>query len=329
VARPPSAASTTTFWRRQLANLASVWESTLKPQSFTSVLKSKKTVATLAAAPTSLMLVSSISTHPCLTGFGETQRLQSLVNRINYADVHGYRLFVSSVQLDARLAGPWNKLAVLQKAMTLHPGIEWFLFTDNDALILNPHQALNVSLYAGADHQHDFILQGRWEALNGTEQPDPYSFNTGVMLMRNSVWMRSFLAQWIATGFDYLPFNKPCINPFCEQMRALPKAVHGLYDQNGLALLLRNLSFSNEKKRVNLFSNYEFNSPDMYFERAQKKLYKHSSTTFSVVHFSGCQPCTHGITFNDTQCQVAWERAYEQSQLNLATAAMSMGENGW
>lgn len=112
----------------------------------------------------------------------------------HYADRHGYRVLLHN---DATSGRPpaWNKILVLKRVLD-DESCDFVLWVDADAVFARYDVDIAREIQVGRDLylvKHDF---------GGREKP-----NTGLMLLRNSSWARSFLGRtWDMTEYIYHPW---------------------------------------------------------------------------------------------------------------------------
>ena len=108
---------------------------------------------------TNLLLVTAFSPGACRSEHGDHQQLQTLKNKLDYANIHGYQLHVGMDQASSLLKGPWNKVALMRKLME-HRSVEWLFWMDADALITDMSFVFPIERYKdynlvmwGQEHQ--------------------------------------------------------------------------------------------------------------------------------------------------------------------------------
>lgn len=246
--------------------------------------------------------------------------LQAILNRVDYARLHGYTLYVEET-LHPRVSGPWNKVAVLDRAFRLFPHASHFLFIDNDAAILNPHIPVETGKYGP---EIDFVIKGKRDGLF-VGVPDPIiPINSGVLLIRNTPWAARLVSEWLEIAIDFDAGHAKGMNPkhecntsICLKVRDFfgERYLHYVYDQNGLVYLLHKLPELEQLKVALEPIHGEFNSADMHYERTFGRPKQRQNDTFSIGHFSGCQYCgPAAITFNRSACLATWEHAWKRSR---------------
>jgi hypothetical protein len=115
------------------------------------------------------------------------------LNKQRYCRLHGYTYHCENPNLDRFPRPPaWYKVKLLQRLL---PRFEWLMWTDADAVFINPHLKLTDLL----DDEHDIILSGE-EVENG-------GVNTGNMILRNCPWTAEFLQRvWDQDDAIYHPW---------------------------------------------------------------------------------------------------------------------------
>jgi galactosyl transferase GMA12/MNN10 family len=107
-------------------------------------------------------------------------------NHLQYAQKHGYVAVDQSVLLDPSRPPAWSKIRAVQDMFSAKKySCEWVLWLDADTVIMNssiplesilPHVNENVDLVVTADRR--------------------FTANSGVWLIRNSLWSHQFLNDW-------------------------------------------------------------------------------------------------------------------------------------
>ena len=261
-------------------------------------------LAAVRAAP-SLMIVAVMPLH-CAGERGLSQALAATLNRIEYARLHGYRLAASTGLEHPRVRGPWNKLAVLQRLMHEHRDIEWFLFTDTDAIIEHPAAPVPLNRY-GPDVDLVMLLNRNFFTK---KKPDPSrDMNSGVMLLRNTAWARGLLASLLRLSVDY-DDEEGCETASCARMKHFLNGSfnYWVHDQNGLAFVLRHM---NNASRAKVFiPDSNFNAQDMWSHGRPR-----DNSSFRIAHFNGCGLCAkdgNSPFFSHDLCFDAWEAKWER-----------------
>jgi hypothetical protein len=144
-----------------------------------------------------VMIVTGISPRECKAESGDHITLLSVKNKQDYARLHGYEFYLSAHQSDPQLKGAWNKVALVRDLLQQNPDVEWVVWMDYDALIIDMEFQLPLNRYIG----RDFVLWGQAEEL--FEVGDAHmGLNTGVFLIRNSEWSIAMLNETSRYGVD-------------------------------------------------------------------------------------------------------------------------------
>ncbi|KAI9004944.1 hypothetical protein DFJ74DRAFT_712835 [Hyaloraphidium curvatum] len=266
-----------------------------------------------ADAPPSVVAVMALAPHRCFSPAGEEQKLRSVRARADYARLHGYA-FRADGGVHPLAPNHWNKIAALHRAARLHPTAEWLFFADVDGIVVNARVPLPLARYpAGVD----LVVTGNESAVYGPA-PDPRrSINSGVLLLRNTPWMRGFLGRQleIARAFTADPDGA-----LASEVRAFFGARYHqhIQDQTALLYILRHMPVE-DRGRV-FFEDRVFNSPDMWMDKMKWKPpgYVRTERSFSFVHFTGCQFCYNGSKGLPTEdCFAAWDAAWERHERDL------------
>ncbi|KAI9029445.1 galactosyl transferase GMA12/MNN10 family-domain-containing protein [Hyaloraphidium curvatum] len=259
----------------------------------------------------SVVAVMALSPHRCLTPNGEEQKLRSVRARADYARLHGYG-FRADGDINPQVKEHWNKVAVLHRAMRLHPNAEWLFFADLDAMVVNVRVPLPLGRYP---RSVDLVVAGNASAVFGPA-PDPrQSINSGVLLLRNTPWMRGFLDRQleIARAFVTDPHG-----PLASEVRGFFGARYDFWiqDQTALIYILSHMPVE-DRRRVH-FEDMLFNSPDMWLRTWKPPGYVRTNASFSVVHFTGCQFCgRQAKEFTPEECFKVWDRAWDRHERDV------------
>jgi hypothetical protein len=104
----------------------------------------------------------------------------SLVNKLCYAQLHGYDFFHYTAVLDESRPAAWSKIRIIQNHL---PAYDWVFWTDADSLIMN--QSISLQHILRRADSHNMILT-----------PGPRDkFNTGQWLVRSCEWSATLLEQ--------------------------------------------------------------------------------------------------------------------------------------
>ncbi len=98
-------------------------------------------------------------------------------NRQEYANRHGYTLVNGNDFIDRSRSAAWAKLPAAQSFLSSY---DYVFYIDTDAVIMNMNVRLEDFIKIAPDA--DFILTS-----------DKNGLNTGLMLMRSSIWTKDFL----------------------------------------------------------------------------------------------------------------------------------------
>ena len=241
------------------------------------------------------MLVTAISPKPCKTPKGSHLTLLSLKNKQDYAREHGHDFYYSAHLSDPQLTGAWNKVALIRDLMHRRSDIDWFVWMDYDALVMDLAYELPWDKYDG----YDFVLWGQQKELfqNGDAH---MGLNTGVFMVRNTDWAR---AMFIETS-RYGAGNGRNLEP--EMKQGLSKYDWALFDQNGFAYVLKHWRTETSRKRVFLENSFTLNGywKDWPMERVRE-------VHPFVRHFMGCQFCSGINEADHDACTSEFERSFE------------------
>lgn len=102
-------------------------------------------------------------------------------NKIKYANKHGYAIHLYDEVLDNNFHPAWSKILAVQKHINDY---DWILWSDADSLIMD----FNVKLEDIIDNKFDFIICQDCQYDDNNKR-----LNTGVFLIKNSEWAKSFL----------------------------------------------------------------------------------------------------------------------------------------
>lgn len=118
-------------------------------------------------------------------------------NKQDYASIKGYKFYLSNKLTHNNLNGAWNKVALILKLLRIK-SLEWIVWMDYDSLIMDFDFNIPFEKYEGKDLILWFLvcltLRGQEKEL--FEIGDAHNgLNTGVMLIRNTLWSRQFFEQ--------------------------------------------------------------------------------------------------------------------------------------
>mmetsp|Transcript_22187 Transcript_22187/g.36769 ORF Transcript_22187/g.36769 Transcript_22187/m.36769 type:complete len:290 (+) Transcript_22187:212-1081(+) len=227
--------------------------------------------------PTSsnVLLVTAIPPNPCKTDYGDHYNLLSIKNKQDYANIHGYIVFVGSEQIDPSLDGAWNKAALMKRLMET-TNYEWYVWVDIDALVVNQEFALPLNKY----HGRDFILWGQEAQI--FDKGDPHSgLNSGVFLLRKSEWSKQFIDEVCSLGKKD---NQEVLQNGLQSTFNM-----ALFDQNAFVFVLKKLGRLRSIPHIVLERSYYLNGN--WRELGPEVLSKKNPF---IVHFAGCRFCEGG-----------------------------------
>ena len=292
--------------RLTAAAAAAPAKATEAPDPLSAARKEISRLRHAAAARTPSLMIAAVMRLHCAEEPGLSQTLAAALNRIEYARLHGYRLAVSTGQEHPRVNHAWNKLAVLERLMHAHRDVEWFLFTDTDAIIEHPAAPVPLERYgAGVE----LVLQLRSNFFTKPDLDPVADMNSGVMLMRNTAWVRGLLASLLRLGVDFED-GKGCESSPCARMKQFFNGSfnYHVHDQNGLAYVLRRMS---QASRAKVFVEaYDFNAQDLWSHAAPR-----GNSSFRVAHFNGCGFCAkdgNSPFFSHAVCFAAWDAKWRR-----------------
>lgn len=113
----------------------------------------------------------------------------SVKNKQDYARLHGYDFYVSTAQTSPLLSGAWNKVALILELVETSQ-YEWIVWIDSDSLIMNVLFEIPWKKYEG----YDLVMWGQEKELYEIGNAH-MGLNTGVFLVRNTEWSKSFLRE--------------------------------------------------------------------------------------------------------------------------------------
>mmetsp|Transcript_38516 Transcript_38516/g.62408 ORF Transcript_38516/g.62408 Transcript_38516/m.62408 type:complete len:309 (-) Transcript_38516:133-1059(-) len=232
-----------------------------------------------------LLIVTAVHPHKCSTPNGDYLNVLSLKNKYDFALLHdGYDVYVGSDNVDSKLTGPWNKIALLQQVIG-HTSYEWYLWIDSDALFVN--MTFSIPFSSGSYAGKDIILWGNYTATYDIGHP-VRGLNSGVMLLRGSSWTKSFLADVASLAGD----DKK------ELLKAHTLFEEGLYEQNAMVYLMKTGGRAKFASHV-LFDEGE--GIQTYYKWLADDAALRSRPAF-VSHFPGCQFCSGSMPDRVERC---------------------------
>ncbi len=106
----------------------------------------------------------------------------------SYAEYHSYNFDIFSDSTNSNYEPDdkrWNKIMILYNRMIQHENIEYIMWIDADAIVLNMEFSFE-----------DLLLQYHQSDLIASSDIRMGFINTGIMIIRNTLWMRRFLFNW-------------------------------------------------------------------------------------------------------------------------------------
>ncbi|MCO5573297.1 hypothetical protein L7F22_027066 [Adiantum nelumboides] len=141
-----------------------------------------------------ILLVTGSSSTPCDHPVGDHYLLKSIKNKMDYARLHGLKIFYNVAELDDHLVGFWSKLPLLRRLMLAHPEIEWLWWMDSDAVFTDMAFELPIEKY----EDHNLVLHG-WEE-EVYKKKTWVGLNTGSFVLRNCQWSLDLIDAWSPMG---------------------------------------------------------------------------------------------------------------------------------
>jgi hypothetical protein len=117
------------------------------------------------------------------TGAYATMIEATAVTMIAYARHHRWDLVFSREEAAAPRPGAWNKIIILQRLLDEYPVVAWI---DADAIVVDGTEDIGAEL----DDDHDFYIVAHRDG-----KPPAEVLNSGVVMVRDTVWTRRFLAE--------------------------------------------------------------------------------------------------------------------------------------
>ncbi|KAL0019751.1 hypothetical protein WJX77_012419 [Trebouxia sp. C0004] len=254
-----------------------------------------------------VLILAANSGGSCSLRLGDYYNFLSLLDKLQYGNVHGYDVLLGLGNVDDELRKTWNKVAWMQKALneTAREDAEWILWMDLDTVAVESDIAFPLADYEGKDLvlwiQPDLVLQG-----------DAFQLNTGVMLMRNTDWSRQFIGDVARLGRMHVNHWQLMDEVFQEELTTHFDS--GLFDQNAMAFLMKRYQESvmphvfaaDRVFRINAFWR-DYLGVD--FSRLHEL---DDSILFN--HFSGCSMCAGKDNNEDLDlCQSEFQRTFERA----------------
>lgn len=194
-----------------------------------------------------------------------------------YADLHGYDCHLYSETLDPGRPPAWSKILYLLEHLDSY---DWLVWIDTDCIIEQVH--LRVEDFLSPNRDIIFCLGG-----------DPLTLNSGVILVRNTAWSKTYLQTVYEQDFlvnnRYLLPLKPedyekrlncgCdgCQHFCYDQKAFIHVLHHMHDEE----VDRHVEFRPTSNRETCFQSYD----EAYW------------TGCFIHHFPGNQESKHYIRF--------------------------------
>lgn len=254
-----------------------------------------------------VLILAANSGGSCSLRLGDYYNFLSLLDKLQYGNVHGYDVLLGLGNVDDDLRKTWNKVAWMQKALneTAREDAEWILWMDLDTVAVESDIAFPLADYEGKDLvlwiQPDLVLQG-----------DAFQLNTGVMLMRNTDWSQQFIGDVARLGRMHVNHWQLMDEVFQEELTTHFDS--GLFDQNAMAFLMKRYQESvmphifaaDRVFRINAFWR-DYLGVD--FSRLHEL---DDSILFN--HFSGCSMCAGKDNNEDLDlCQSEFQRTFERA----------------
>ncbi|KAK9822196.1 hypothetical protein WJX81_002228, partial [Elliptochloris bilobata] len=143
--------------------------------------------AVWAARDPSVLVVTALHNQPCSYPRGDHLNFLSVMNKQDFARLHGYPIVATAIVADPALPSAWNKIGWLLRAYREFPTAEWYMWVDSDAMIVDPTFEIPFHDFGGKD----LVAWGNAEQLKAGNALA--GFNSGVMLFRRSKWTKQFL----------------------------------------------------------------------------------------------------------------------------------------
>ncbi len=106
--------------------------------------------------------------------------VQSIENKKQYCLSHGYDFIDCSKHIDPSRPVPWSKILLMREILE-QSSYQWLFWIDADALFMNFDQSIESLI----DEDYYLIASKDYR----------FPINTGVFLLKNSEWSRSFLER--------------------------------------------------------------------------------------------------------------------------------------
>lgn len=127
-----------------------------------------------------------------------TYFFHSYINKRNYAEKHGYKLFWWLKRLDESREPTWNKVPAILKIFKEHPQVQWVWSLDADAIITNS----NITLQSIINQSLALVPKEKADQVDFIISKGSYMLNAGSFLLRRSEWSMNFLRETYEAGND-------------------------------------------------------------------------------------------------------------------------------
>jgi len=239
----------------------------------------------------SMLIVTAVQPKQCASTMGSYINVLSIKNKQDYARLHGYQLYVGTNQVDPLLKGPWNKMALLKRLMET-TSYTWFMWIDADAMFVDHTFKIPFDKYEG----RNLIIWGDEKSIFDVGDAH-MGTNSGVFLIRNTVWGKTFVDEVCSLG-----------GPDREQelVSGLANYEGALFDQNAFVYILKKRTREASLPHIVLENQYLLNG--YWKDLPASKL---ASVRPFISHFSGCQFCS-GVNKKEAEaCDQTWMDTYK------------------
>jgi galactosyl transferase GMA12/MNN10 family len=142
-------------------------------------------------------------------------------NKQAYALQYDYFLYDGSQHIDHSRPPAWSKIKAVQYLLSLTTDehtrrCDWVMWTDADTLVMNSH--IRITDFLPADENKDLVV--------GPGKGGGY--NSGVWVLRNTAWSRSFLETW----WNMTDFVRPHGLSLSGDNAALNALMHRMVDRD-------------------------------------------------------------------------------------------------
>lgn len=254
-----------------------------------------------------VIITTSLWPKPCNKEGGDHVNRLSILNKIDYARVHGYEFHLSTHIVDKSLGKLYSKIGLLRQLLSeaTRDRAEWILWIDADTIIMDLPFQIPFHLYEG----RSFIAWGYEDYLLAGNQR--HGLNTGTLLLRNDkdfsdrFWKD---VAYVSRINQRLPRGNPDtaegrIKMELEDQVQISGSFEDLCDQNVMVYLLR------VKAKEYM--------PKVWLEDGRYCMscwYKDISTyqahTPFVNHYAACQMCTatNPMKYEGGEKAVEWSK---------------------